>query len=170
MLLGLSKLIDAPGSSLDFETSLDLSDLDFGGCCPAKQPVVARGSVKNTAGVLMMRGEVRTRLFGVCARCARDFERDVVFPLEAVLVTELASEENEDEWVFRLVDDCADLDDIVTTTFVLNMDTKLLCSEDCKGLCCRCGANLNDGPCQCQPEMDPRFAVLQQLIHDKKQD
>ena len=170
MLLGLSKLIDAPGSSLDFETSLDLSDLDFGGCCPAKQPVVARGSVKNTAGVLMMRGEVSTRLFGVCARCARDFERDVVFPLEAVLVTELASEENEDEWVFRLEDDCADLDDIVTTTFVLNMDTKLLCSEDCKGLCCRCGANLNDGPCGCQPEPDPRFAVLQQLFHDKKQD
>ena len=170
MLLGLSKLIDAPDSSLDFETSLDLSDLDFGGCCPAKQPVVARGTVKNTAGVLQMRGEVRTRLFGVCARCARDFERDTVFPLEAVLVTELASEENEDEWVFRLVDDCADLDDIVTTTFVLNMDTKLLCSPDCKGLCCRCGANLNDGPCQCQPEPDARFAVLQQLLHDKKQD
>ncbi len=170
MLLGLSKLIDAPGSSLDFETSLDLSDLDFGGCCPAKQPVIARGSVKNTAGVLLMRGEVSTRLFGVCARCARDFERDVVFPLEAVLVTELASEENEDEWVFRLENDCADLDDIVTTTFVLNMDTKLLCSDDCKGLCCRCGANLNDGPCNCQPELDPRFAVLQQLIHDKKQD
>ena len=170
MLLGLSKLIDALGSSLDFETSLDLSDLDFGGCCPAKQPVVARGTVKNTAGVLQMRGEVRTRLFGVCARCARDFERDTVFPLEAVLVTELASEENEDEWVFRLVDDCADLDDIVTTTFVLNMDTKLLCSPDCKGLCCRCGANLNDGPCQCQPEPDARFAVLQQLLHDKKQD
>ena len=170
MLLGLSKLIDALGSSLDFETSLDLSDLDFGGCCPAKQPVVARGTVKNTAGVLQMRGEVRTRLFGVCARCARDFERDTVFPLEAVLVTELASEENEDEWVFRLMDDCADLDDIVTTTFVLNMDTKLLCSPDCKGLCCRCGANLNDGPCQCQPEPDARFAVLQQLLHDKKQD
>ena len=170
MLLGLSKLIDAPGSSLDFETSLDLSDLDFGGCCPAKQPVVARGTVKNTAGVLQMRGEVRTRLFGVCARCASDFERDAVFPLEAVLVTELASEENEDEWVFRLVDDCADLDDIVTTTFVLNMDTKLLCKEDCKGLCCRCGANLNDGPCRCQPEPDARFAVLQQLLHDKKQD
>lgn len=168
MLLGLSKIIDAPGSSVDFETSLDLSDLDFGGCCPAKQPVTAVGSVKNTAGVLMMHGEVRTRLFGVCARCASDFERDVVFPLKAILVTELASEENEDEWVFQLTEDCADLDDIVNTTFVLNMDTKLLCSEDCEGLCCRCGANLNLGPCNCQPEVDPRFAVLQQLLNDTK--
>ena len=73
MLLDLSKLIEAPGSSLDFETALDLSELDFGGCRPAKQPVVARGTVRNAAGVLLMDGEVRTRLFGVCARCACDF-------------------------------------------------------------------------------------------------
>ena len=55
----------------------------------------------------------------------------------------------------------------MTTTFVLNMDSKLLCSEDCKGLCSRCGANLNLGPCDCKPEPDPRFAALQQLL-DKK--
>ena len=125
MLLDLSKLIGAPGSALDFETSLDLSELDFGGCRPAKQPVTASGTVRNTAGVLLMRGEIRTRLFGVCDRCAREFERDVVFPLEAVLVTELASEQNEDDWVFVLENGCADLDDIVNTTFVLNMDTNV---------------------------------------------
>ena len=168
MLLDLSKLIGSPGSALDFETSLDLSELDFGGCRPAKQPVTASGTVRNTAGVLLMRGEVRTRLFGVCDRCAREFERDVVFPLEAVLVTELASEQNEDDWVFVLENGCADLDDIVNTTFVLNMDTKLLCKPDCKGLCCRCGANLNDGPCSCKPEADPRFAALQRLLNDNK--
>ena len=77
------------------------------------------------------------------------------------------SDDFEDPWVFELQNDCADLDDIVTTTFVLNMDSKLLCSEDCKGLCSRCGANLNLGPCNCKPEPDPRFAALQQLL-DKK--
>ena len=82
------------------------------------------------------------------------------------LVTELADEENEDEWVFQLEGDSADLDDIVTTAFVLNMDSKLLCKPDCKGLCCRCGANLNDGPCGCEPEPDPRFAALKQLLKD----
>ncbi len=82
----------------------------------------------------------------MCDRCAREFQRDVEFPISAVLVTELADEENEDEWVFQLEGDSADLDDIVTTAFVLNMDSKLLCKPDCKGLCCRCGANLNDGP------------------------
>ncbi len=168
MLLDLSQLIGVPGSTQDFETALDLSELTFGGCRPAREPVVARGSVRNTAGVLLMSGEVRTRLHGVCDRCAGEFERDVVFPLEAVLVTELASEQNEDDWVFVLEDGCADLDDIVNTTFVLGMDTKLLCKPDCKGLCCRCGANLNEGPCGCESEADPRFAVLQRLLKENQ--
>ena len=44
------------------------------------------------------------------------------------------------------------------------METKFLCSEDCKGLCPRCGKNLNLGPCGCRKEPDPRFAVLEQLL------
>lgn len=166
MLLGLSKIIDCPGASRSFETSVDLHDLQFGSCCPASEPVKASGVVRNEAGVLLMEGFVETRLHGLCDRCARPFERDIRFPLQAVLVDELANEEDEDEWVFQMEGDSADLDDIVTTNFVLNMDSKLLCKPDCKGLCCRCGANLNDGPCKCQPEIDPRFAALQQLLKD----
>ncbi len=167
MLLGLSKIIDCPGGSVSFSTSVDLSDLRFGTCCPIREPVRASGVVRNTAGVLLMSGSLTTRLYGVCDRCAREFERDVEFPIDAVLVTEFANEDNEDERVFQLEGDSADLDDIITTTLVLNMDSKLLCTPDCKGLCCRCGANLNDGPCGCQPELDPRFAALKQLLKDK---
>lgn len=167
MLLGLSKIIDCPGASVSFHTSVDLSDLRFGTCCPAREPIQAIGTVRNTAGVLVLSGSLTTRLYGVCDRCAREFQRDVTFPMEAVLVAELSNEENEDEWVFQLEGDSADLDDIITTTFVLNMDSKLLCKPDCKGLCFRCGANLNDGPCGCKPELDPRFAALKQLLNDK---
>ncbi len=167
MLLGLSKIIDCPGESVSFSTSVDLSDLRFGTCYPLREPVRASGVVRNTAGVLLMSGSLTTRLYGVCDRCAREFERDVEFPINAVLVTEFANEDNEDERVFQLEGDSADLDDIVTTTFVLNLESKLLCTPDCKGLCCKCGANLNDGPCGCQPELDPRFAALKQLLKDK---
>lgn len=164
MLLGLAKIIDCPGASVSFTTSVDLSDLRFGTCCPARDAVLASGTVRNTAGVLVMTGAITTRLYGTCDRCARDFEQDVEIPIDAILVTELQDEENEEEWVFPLEGDSADLDDIVRTVFVLNMDSKLLCKPDCRGLCCRCGKNLNDGPCACQKEPDPRFAVLQQLL------
>ena len=164
MRLGLSKIMDCPGASVEFTDSVDLSDLLYGTCYPVTEPVLASGTVRNTAGVLVMQGSIHTRIHGVCDRCASDFDRDVEFPIDAVLVTELANEENEDEWVFDLEGDSADLDDIIRTVFVLNMDSKLLCSEDCQGLCCRCGKNLNDGPCGCQKEIDPRLAALKQLL------
>ena len=164
MLLGLSKIIDCPGASVSFSTSVDLSDLCYGTSYPVSEPVLASGTVRNTAGVLVMTGSVTTTIHGTCDRCAADFDRDVEFPIDVVLVTELSNEENEDEWVFPLEGDSADLEDIVRTVFVLNLDSKLLCKPDCAGLCCRCGKNLNDGPCNCQKELDPRFAALRQLL------
>ena len=164
MLLGLSKIIECPGASVDFSASVDLSDLRFGNCFPVSEPVLASGTVRNTAGVLMMTGLITTTIHGICDRCTNEFDREEEIPLDVVLVTELSNEENEDEWVFPLEGDSAELEEIVRTVFVLNMDSKLLCSEDCKGLCCRCGKNLNEGPCGCQKELDPRFAALRQLL------
>ena len=164
MLLGLSKIIDCPGASLPFSTSVDLSDLRYGNSYPVSEPVIAEGVVRNTAGVLVMTGSVRTTIHGTCDRCASEFSRDEDIPIDVVLVAELANEENEDEWVFPLEGDSADLEDIVRTVFVLNLDSKLLCKPDCKGLCCGCGKNLNEESCSCQKELDPRFAALKQLL------
>ena len=164
MLLSLNKIIETPGATVPFSTSVDLSDLCYGISYPVTEPVRAEGQVRNTAGVLVMTGSIETTIHGTCDRCASDFDREVHFPIDVVLVTELSNEENEDEWVFPLEGDSADLDDIVRTVFVLNLDSKLLCKEDCKGLCHRCGKNLNGGPCSCQKELDPRFAALKQLL------
>ncbi len=164
MLVGLSQIIESPGASVSFSVSVDLSDLQYGTGYPVVEPVVACGTVRNTAGVLVMKGEVSTCIHGVCDRCASEFTREVKIPMDVVLVRELANEENEDEWVFPLVDNSADMEDIIRTVFVLNMDSKLLCKEDCKGMCCRCGHNLNYGPCSCEKELDPRFAALRQLL------
>jgi uncharacterized protein len=157
--------MDRPGAVVPFSCSVDLSDLQYGASHPVTEPVEASGTVRNTAGVLVMSGSIKTCLHGVCDRCAAEFSREVEYPIQAVLVEELANEENEDEWVFPLEGESADLQDIVRTVFVLNMESKLLCKPDCKGLCCQCGKNLNDGPCSCQKEPDPRFAALRQLLN-----
>ena len=164
MLLGLSSIIDCPGGVVPFEQTLDLREETFGGCQPVTEPVLCRGQVRNTAGVMVLTGTMTTRLHGICDRCAAEFERNLEIPVQAVLVRELANEEEADEWTFLLDGDNVDLDEIMTTAFVLSMDSKLLCSEDCKGLCPTCGKNLNEGLCQCKPEPDPRFAALKQLL------
>ncbi len=164
MLLGLRQIMDNPGGVVPFAMSLDLREMTFGNCRPVTEPVEAEGRVRNTAGVLTLTATIRTTLHGVCDRCTEPFDKKVEYAVEAVLVAENESEDSENPWVFELKDYHADLDDILTTAFVLNMDSKLLCREDCKGLCFRCGANLNKAKCTCEPEKDPRFAVLQKLL------
>ena len=168
MLLELGKIIDQPGGVVPFSCEMDFSELDFGGSRPASEPVLAVGQVRNEAGVLVFTAAVDTVLHCVCDRCASPFDRPFHLDAEAILVQELMDEQNEDERTFLLQGDAADLDEIITTVFVLNMDSKFLCREDCKGLCAACGKNLNDGPCSCKAEPDPRLAVLAQLVKDKE--
>lgn len=169
MLLDIGPIRYVSGSVLPFEFSLDLSDMMFYNEYPAKEPVQVKGQVQNVAGVLVLTAEIETVLHAVCDRCAASFLRKVEIPVEAVLVSELSNEESQDDLaVFDLQGNYADLSELATTVFVLNIDTKNLCREDCKGLCAKCGANLNEGSCGCQAEMDPRLAVLKQLLKDKE--
>lgn len=166
MLLSLSRIISMPGGVIPFNLSLDFSQMDFGGQFPVDEPVTAQGQVKNEAGVLLLSAELSTTLHCICDRCAAPFARDYSHRAEAILVTELMHEENEDDRTFLLKGDDVDLDEVLTTAFVLSMDSKMLCSPDCKGLCASCGKNLNEGKCGCTKEPDPRLAVLKQLLKD----
>ena len=167
MLLDLGPILHQPGGVVPFDLELDFSDMEFGGSCPASEPVRASGQVRNEAGVLLLTGVLDTTLHCVCDRCAQPFDRVFHQTVEAILASELAHETSEDDWTFLLKGGCVDLDEVLNTAFVLNMDSKFLCSEDCKGLCAACGKNLNDGPCDCKPEADPRWAALRQLLEDK---
>ena len=82
--------------------------------------------------------------------------------MDVVLVGE--EEDHDNPGVFPLQGTEVDAQDVLTTCFILDMETRFLCREDCKGLCARCGRNLNLGPCGCGKEIDPRFAVLEQLL------
>ena len=166
MRLDLREVILVPDAEKSFQCQVDLSDLEFYGRKPIVRPVLAQGSVVNHAGALVLNGTARSELDLVCDRCGKEFSREKVVALDMLLADELEQEDSEDE-IFLLDGNELDLDELVTTAFVLAMDTKNLCSEDCKGLCAKCGADLNLGPCGCRPEVDPRLAALAQLLDDE---
>lgn len=167
MRLNLKNIINVPGGVCPFSHELDLSDLEFGGAHPIDQPVHVTGQVRNMAGALVLEGTAVTTLHLVCDRCAKPFAREKTVRLETLLAQELADERSDDEIVL-LDGDELDLDDVATTAFVLAMDSKNLCSEDCKGICPGCGVDLNVEACRCKPEVDPRLAVLAKLLEDKE--
>ena len=162
MLLDVRKIINAPGERIAFQFDLDLSDVDFGGRRPVQNPVVVAGDVRNVAGMLLLSFEGSTVLKSVCDRCLEPFDQPKTVRYECMLAEELEDEDSDD--ILLLEDGTVDLGDLARTVFILEMDTKTLCSEDCKGICPGCGVNLNQGKCVCKKDVDPRLAVLAKLL------
>ncbi len=162
MRLNLREIIHVPGASLPFDFTLDLSQEDFFGEQPITRPVTVTGQVKNVADVLVLEGEAKSLLDYTCDRCMSGFSREKVVGLSFLLAETLEGEE--DGEIVLLDDGEIDVGDLAYTAFILDMDTKHLCSEDCKGLCPGCGVNLNQAPCRCKKQADPRWAALEQLL------
>ena len=165
MLFDVKPILHTPGKQLDFQFALDLSDMEFAGRYPISRPVCVSGRVRNSADVLGLELTARSTLGAVCDRCGKAFLQDKEIPFACLLAEQLENGENDE--IVLLEDGKVDLGDLARTAFILGMDTKTLCSEDCKGLCPRCGADLNLGPCSCKKEADPRLAVLAKLLEDK---
>ena len=161
MRLDLRELIVNPELRLPFRTEMETDRLDFPSVKKYLTPPVAEGLFFNEAGILHMQGTITANMLCVCDRCGQEFESIKETDVDAIL----AEEESEDNLeLFVLQGTEIDVQEVLATSFILDMETKFLCREDCKGLCARCGRNLNLGTCSCGKEIDPRFAVLEPLL------
>ena len=161
MLLDLHEIIEMPGRSVPFQCELDRERLSFPSLEAFNGPVTARGTVKNTAGVLELTADVEADM---TVRCGKPVRRRSTPRYTATLQAD--AEDGDSDDVFPLEGDMADVSDVLETCFILNTDQRFLCRDDCKGLCPTCGKDLNDGPCGCGKEIDPRMAALGQLLDD----
>ena len=163
MQLDLREIIGVPGGKISFDFEPDLSEAVIGSVSQIESPARAAGNVTNKAGVLTFSANVDATCICVCARCLKEFKQPVHKQISADL-TEGGEGENPDGYFLQ--GDKVDAGEIVVTEFILNMDETLLCREDCAGLCQSCGADLNNEPCSCKKEIDPRLEVLSQLLED----
>ena len=166
MWLDLSKIIEMPGARQPFRVTLDPERLSDPAISRFKLPPEAQGEVVNTAGLLSLRGTLKADMTCVCDRCGTVYDREKVMTLEVPLAADVEGEASPE--VFVLEGDGIALDDVLETCFVLDMEQKSLCRADCQGLCPQCGKNLNEGPCGCKKEVDPRLAALASLLEDEK--
>ena len=167
MKLNLTRIAREPGAVLPFDFELDLSPVEWNGQRPFAHAVHVTGRVRNMAGAMVLNAKLSGVLSLVCDRCARPFEREKAAEYETLLAFELESGEN-DGIVLLDADGGLDLSGLMEEIFLLEMDTKNLCSEGCRGLCPGCGADLNVEPCRCKKEADPRLASLARLLEDRR--
>ena len=121
-------------------------------------------------GKAMISGNASLEFVLSCDRCLKpvktvvelDFERELLAP---ELVTD--EEIREDQHFVEEYE--LDVDALLTEELQLSWPSKILCDEDCKGICKKCGQNLNDGTCECDDFVpDIRFANLMDIFNGAK--
>jgi uncharacterized protein len=119
---------------------------------------------------LFISGEVAVQTTASCARCTEDFPATRRRPFRYVLAPKVIGYDNDsdlraDDIEFTLYEgDEVDLTPLIREQLLLALADRPLCREDCRGLCARCGENLNQRECGCQSDrFDPRMAVLRSL-------
>ena len=163
MMIDLESLLQGGCERLALDESFDLSGETLDGVFPFTTPVCVRGDIVNRAGIVTMQAAAECTMQFVCDRCAAEAKRVLRVPMEHILVSELQSEDDADRYIL-VPDGKLDLYQLTLEDIFLSLPSKLLCSEDCKGICSTCGKNLNEGPCGCKKEVDPRLAALLDLF------
>ena len=115
---------------------------------------------RNSRGILVQ-GQLATQFPGECARCLEETSVPVELDLEELFVYPA-----EPGATFVVAEDGhLDLAPLIREEAIVSVPQTALCRPNCAGFCPSCGANLNDGPCDCdQDVIDPRFAALQKLL------
>ena len=135
------------------------------------EPAAVSGKVRLAGNEVFVSGHIETRAQVECDRCLQPVELPVSadFALEYISGADYESsavaELTEDELSVSVFDgETIDVDEIVKEQILLTVPTRMLCREDCKGICPECGTDRNTGECNCVTnDIDPRWAALKNL-------
>ena len=145
---------------------LPVTDPAFAGLeFPPSDPVRVSGRLQPVGeNRFYWEATLRTRLVGECRRCLTPVESDVVVKVTALFSQEAGAADDPETYEVAPDATAVDLTPAVREELFLSIPRYLECREDCRGLCPRCGKDLNAGPCGCAPDaVDPRWQALAAL-------
>ena len=146
MIINLKKIFNVSGESFPFETSIPQEDITDVRGYDFASPVFIKGQAYNRAGIVKIKFTTEFTLNLICDRCLKEFKRSYVYDFEHVVANSLNT--NNDEYVVA-DNESIDLKEIAISDLLLQLPSKILCDENCKGLCTVCGCNLNESQCDC---------------------
>ena len=119
------------------------------------------GRIANSGGVLVLEAKVTAEVKTYCARCLKEILMPVAFDFGETLVLAGQETDADADSVIFFEGKEIDVGEIAINNLLLNISSKYLCRDDCRGICPKCGKNLNDGDCDCDFfEIDPRWEKL----------
>lgn len=160
--LNVQDLLRGDVRSLDIDVSVPTDETIDG--ISLKTPKI-KGVAVNMSGYIELTAKLTAEYETVCARCLKPLERKMILELKYPIAESLENEAN-DEYIIP-ENGFIDLSELVRENIILNLPISHLCDDDCKGLCSKCGADLNLGDCGCvRVEKDPRWSVLEHFFDE----
>lgn len=164
MIIDLSEIIKDYGGKMSVSGPVKIDDTDFlGESFVFEKPFYMDGTIANNTKSLELTAKIEGEIQVHCARCGQLLLVPMKFRVHEILASEDFGMDSEDAVIFS--GDKLDVSELVTNAFLMNVYGKYLCRDDCKGLCPKCGVDLNQGDCSCDSSnIDPRWAALQEIM------
>ena len=173
MIIDISSIVTCENKSLTEKVQIELeSFVSRLGEFPIIEKAPIDLQIANIdGGKLRISGDVDLRVSIPCSRCLEEVPTDIHFSIDKDIKLEDSVVHDEDvEDNDYLIGFNLDIDRLIYGEILVNWPMKVLCRDDCKGICKVCGMNLNKGECNCQrTELDPRMAAIQDVFNKFKE-
>lgn len=142
-------------------------------------PIHLDAYVRKVKEKITIEGRISTHIEMICSRCLEPHDEYIDDTFEVIYCPKPDELEEADEIELNETDlsvsyyegETIAVSELLREQLLLLLPIKPLCKADCAGLCPSCGKDLNEGPCTCAIDnIDPRLAVLRQLLHTNESD
>lgn len=169
MIINLSELLEEETLSIHFEREMELESINVNGRdIYFTAPIEVVGDIYKVSKDIVIEAQIVYYYKENCARCLKVFEKEIKRNLSGTLVNKDKIEEKDvevDDIVIKYGNKQINIKKAVIDEIVLSIPMKSLCKSNCKGICQKCGQNLNVKECDCTIDnIDPRLEKLKELL------
>lgn len=172
MRIDLSDIISSENKEMSKQASIELKAFEskLGQFPIVKHAPFVLTFTNESNKRLFIRGETEVTIAIPCDRCLEEVDRVFRIRMDKELDLTGSDAEKSMEESNYMTGTNLDVDQLIFGEILVSWPMKVLCRDDCKGICKRCGANLNLTECECQKtEPDPRMAAIQDIFNQFKE-
>jgi len=159
MDINIKPILSGEVRKTEFSFNIPLEYSENG--CEITSDAEVSGTVTDSGGYMELSATCKVAYTTRCARCLKELNRECCISFIRPVAVSLQSDNEEEEYILVGENSKINIDEAISEELLLSLPYKDLCKEDCKGLCPKCGCDLNEKECSCPTkEIDPRWAVL----------